>query len=86
LSRSQAELLSDRIARHEWRNRFKIMLVKRLGPSLVPSEVVIPLARLGDVMTEIGSKVDQPVVKEGLVIRDGVNGEPEVVILGFIPL
>ncbi|MFC2016990.1 FAD-binding and (Fe-S)-binding domain-containing protein [Chloroflexota bacterium] len=81
----QAELLSERIAEHEWKNRFKIMIVKRLGPSLVPAEVVIPLARLGDVMTEIEDKVDQPVVKEGVVVREGANGEPEVVILGFIP-
>ncbi|MFC1928618.1 heterodisulfide reductase-related iron-sulfur binding cluster [Chloroflexota bacterium] len=81
----QAELLSKRIAEHEWKNRFKIMIVKRLGPSLVPAEVVIPLARLGDVMAEIEDKVDQPVVKEGVVVREGAIGEPEVVILGFIP-
>jgi Fe-S oxidoreductase/FAD/FMN-containing dehydrogenase len=81
----QAEVLSDRIAEHEWKNRFKIMLVKRLGPSLVPAEVVIPLSELGNVMAEIEDKVDQPVVKEGVVIKDGVNGKPEVVILGFIP-
>jgi Fe-S oxidoreductase/FAD/FMN-containing dehydrogenase len=81
----QAELLSERIAEHEWKNRFKIMLVKRLGPSLVPAEVVIPLSELGNVMDEIENKVDQPVVKEGVVIRESSNGKPEVVILGFIP-
>jgi Fe-S oxidoreductase/FAD/FMN-containing dehydrogenase len=81
----QAELLSDRIAEHEWQNRFKIMLVKRLGPSLVPAEVVIPLSALGSVMAEIQNKVDQPVVKEGVVVREGAGGQPEVVILGFIP-
>jgi Fe-S oxidoreductase/FAD/FMN-containing dehydrogenase len=81
----QAEMLSDRVARHEWQNRFKMMLVKRLGPSLVPAEVVIPLSSLGSVMEEIQFKVDQPVVKEGLVIRNGADGKPEVVILGFIP-
>jgi Fe-S oxidoreductase/FAD/FMN-containing dehydrogenase len=81
----QAEMLSERIANHEWKNRFKIMIVKRLGPSLVPAEVVIPLASLGDVMAEIENKVDQPVVKEGVVVREGADGEPEVVILGFIP-
>ncbi len=81
----QAELLSERIAQHEWKNRFKIMIVKRLGPSLVPAEVVIPLSSLGDVMTEIERKVHQPVVKEGVIIREGSGGKPEVVILGFIP-
>ena len=81
----QAEILSDRIARHEWEHRFKLMIVKRLGPSLVPSEVIVPLNTLGSFMEEIERKVDQPVVKEGVVIKNGQNGEPEVVILGFIP-
>jgi Fe-S oxidoreductase/FAD/FMN-containing dehydrogenase len=81
----KAELLSEEIASHEWENRFKIMLVKRLGPSLVPAEVVVPLSSLGKVMKEIEEKVGQPVVKEGVVIRQGKNGQPEVVILGFIP-
>lgn len=81
----QAELLSERIARHEWENRFKLMIVKRLGPSLVPAEVVVPLSSLGDMMKEIESKVGQPIVKEGVVVAQGANGQPEVVILGFIP-
>lgn len=80
-----AEILSERIARHEWENRFKLMVVKRLGPSLVPAEVIIPLSGLSNVMGEIERKIDQPVVKEGVVIRKGINGKPEVVILGFIP-
>jgi Fe-S oxidoreductase/FAD/FMN-containing dehydrogenase len=81
----QAEVLSERIAQHEWKHRFKLMIVKRLGPSLVPAEVVIPLAAMGDVMVEIERKVDQPIVKEGVIIREGKGGRPEVVILGFIP-
>ncbi len=81
----QAEILSERIAHHEWEHRFKLMIVKRLGPSLVPSEVIVPLNQLGNVMTEIERKVDQPVVKEGVVIQKGPDGNPEVVILGFIP-
>src|SRR5574341_720787 len=81
----EAEILSDRIARHEWEHRFKLMVVKRLGPSLVPAEVIVPLSSLGDVMGEIERRVDQPIVKEGVMIRTGANGEPEAVILGFIP-
>lgn len=81
----QAEILPQRIADHEWEHRFKLMVVKRLGPSLVPSEVVVPLDTLGDVMEEIERKVDQPVVKEGVIIKQGAHGKPEVVILGFIP-
>jgi Fe-S oxidoreductase/FAD/FMN-containing dehydrogenase len=81
----QAEILSDRIARHEWKNRFKLMVVKRLGPSLVPAEVVIPLSALGDFMSEVEHKINQPIVKEGVIIRKTTSGKPEVVILGFIP-
>jgi Fe-S oxidoreductase/FAD/FMN-containing dehydrogenase len=79
------ESLSQEIAQDEWKNRFKLMRVKRLGPSLVPAEVVIPLSALADTMMEIEQKVKQPLVKEGVVIRQGTNGQPEVVILGFIP-
>jgi Fe-S oxidoreductase/FAD/FMN-containing dehydrogenase len=81
----QAEILSDEIARHEWQNRFRFMIVKRLGPSLVPAEIVIPLSQLGQAMKEMEARITQPVVKEGVVIRQGMNGEPEVVVLGFIP-
>jgi Fe-S oxidoreductase/FAD/FMN-containing dehydrogenase len=81
----QGEILTDRIAQHEWEHRFKLMVVKRLGPSLVPAEVIVPLGSLGDVMAEIEQKVDQPVVKEGVIIKNGSNGRPEAVILGFIP-
>jgi len=80
-----ADIISDKIAEHEWENRFKLMVVKRLGPSLVPVEVIIPLSKLGDVMAQIEYKVSQPIVKEGVIIRNSINGEPEVVILGFIP-
>ncbi|MDH7478545.1 MAG: FAD-binding and (Fe-S)-binding domain-containing protein, partial [Syntrophomonadaceae bacterium] len=85
VGRCQAEILSEKIARHEWANRFRLMVVKRLGPSLVPAEVVVPLSRLGDMLTETESRISQPLVKEGLVLKAGAGGVPEVVLLGFIP-
>jgi Fe-S oxidoreductase/FAD/FMN-containing dehydrogenase len=85
VKRCEAEILSERIALHEWEHRFKLMVVKRLGPSLVPAEVIVPLSSLGDVMAEIERKVDQPVVKEAVILREGRGKKPEVVILGFIP-
>jgi Fe-S oxidoreductase/FAD/FMN-containing dehydrogenase len=85
LKRGERELLDDGIARHEWDNRFRLMLVKRLGPSLVPSEVVVPLSALGETLAEIEKTVRQPLVKEGIVIREGREGKPEAVLLGFIP-
>ncbi len=47
LAAHEATRLSDEIAQHEWEHRFKFMVVKRLGPSLVPTEVVVPLASSG---------------------------------------
>ena len=77
--------LDAHIAAHEWDNRFKIMQVKRLGPSLVPAEFVLPVETLADAFTEIKAKITQPVVKEGIIVRDQNGGKPQVVILGFIP-
>jgi len=85
IEQHQGEMLSQEIADHEWKERYKLMVVKRLGPSLVPAEVVVPLENFDQVMTEIEDRVKQPVVKEGVIIKHGRNGQPEVVILGFIP-
>lgn len=81
----EAEILPDKVAQHEWKHRFKLMVVKRLGPSLVPAEVVIPLASFGKFMKKVENTIRQPVVKEGVVIKKTPSGKPEVVILGFIP-
>jgi len=81
----EGEILNDRIAQHEWQDRFKLMLVKRLGPNLIPVEFVVRLSALAEVMEEIALKVHQPVIREGIVIREGVDGKPEVTVLGFIP-
>ena len=85
LASLKGTLLDDHIAQHEWSNRFNIMMVKRLGPSLVPAEVVVPLETLPNFLSDIHNKIDQPIVKEGIIIKNGKNGKPEVVILGFIP-
>ncbi len=85
VKRCEGEILRQEIADHEWENRFKLMVVKRLGPSLVPAEVVVPLDKMGDVLEDIENQVNQPVVKEGVIIKKGRDGKPEAVLLGFIP-
>ena len=35
--------LSKDAAEHEWEERFKPMRFKRIGPSIIPTEVVVPL-------------------------------------------
>ncbi len=77
--------LSREVAEHEWENRSKLMIVKRLGPSLIPAEVVVPLDSLATVLKEAWDKIHLPFVKEGVLVRRGRDGRPEVVLLGFIP-
>lgn len=67
-------------AEHEWEQRFAPMRLKRVGPSIIPTEVVVPLAELPAVLAEIDAKIGQPFVLEGMVGK-GDN----VVLLGFIP-
>jgi Fe-S oxidoreductase/FAD/FMN-containing dehydrogenase len=85
IERFKGSRLPDDIARHEWENRFKIMVIKRLGPSLVPAEIVVPLSKLGKMMAELERVVKQPMGKEGIIVRKEGNGEPEAIILGLIP-
>ena len=85
LASYEAQRLSDEIAQHEWEHRFKFMVVKRLGPSLVPSEVIVPLGELGEALSDVEAVIDHPIVKEGVIVGHGRDGKPEAVILGFIP-
>jgi Fe-S oxidoreductase/FAD/FMN-containing dehydrogenase len=67
-------------AEHEWELRFAPMRLKRVGPSIVPTEVVVPLAELGAVLGDIDDRVKQPFVLEGMLGKGD-----KVVLLGFIP-
>jgi Fe-S oxidoreductase/FAD/FMN-containing dehydrogenase len=67
-------------AEHEWEQRFAPMRLKRIGPSIVPTEVIVPLAEMPAVLDEIGAKITQPFVLEGMAGKGD-----KVVLLGFIP-
>ncbi len=82
--RAGARRVGDDLAEQEWRDRFRIMRVKRLGPSLVPAEVVVPLDALQATLEELAAKIHQPLVIEGIAVQ-GDAAKPEVVLLGFIP-
>jgi Fe-S oxidoreductase/FAD/FMN-containing dehydrogenase len=77
---SGGERLPAAIARHEWDERFKPMRLKRLGPSVVPAEVVVPLASLSEVLEDLARRIKAPLAIEGMSVRG-----KEVVLLGFIP-
>jgi FAD/FMN-containing dehydrogenase len=74
------ERLPAAIARHEWDQRFKPMRLKRLGPSVVPAEVVVALGTLPEVLRDFARNIKAPLAIEGM----SVHGQ-EVVLLGFIP-
>ena len=73
------EMLDDAIAQHEWAERFNIMHVKRLGPSIVPAEVVVPAEKLGSMLAGVEERIKLPMAIEGMV-----SGAGDVTLLGFI--
>ena len=70
--------LPAEVAEHEWELRFSPMRIKRIGPSLIPTEVVVPTGELGAALEDIDRDVDLPIVIEGV----GVSGD-EFVLLGL---
>jgi len=72
--------LDAQAAEHEWEQRFAPMRLKRMGPSIVPTEVIVPLAEMPAVLSEIDVKINQPFILEGMVGKGD-----KVVLLGFIP-
>lgn len=74
------EVLSEEIAAHEWEERFNPMKIKRLGPSLVPAEVVIPLNSMFSVLSEIEHHLKLPYLIEGTAVSNR-----EIVLLVLIP-
>ncbi len=75
-----AERLADEIAEHEWQERFHPMKAKRISPSLIPAEVVVPVEKLGTVLQDFAKRIKLPLLVEGFAVKDG-----EIVLLGFIP-
>ena len=53
VERHNGTLESEETARHEWDERFYPMRIKRLGPSLAPSEVYVPVERLGEFLVHM---------------------------------
>jgi Fe-S oxidoreductase/FAD/FMN-containing dehydrogenase len=82
VSRHGGEWLPEGMAHHEWEERFKIMSIKRLGPSLIPTEMVIPLVNLNEALADIEGSIHQPLVIEGMMAG---GDEPQAILLGFIP-
>jgi Fe-S oxidoreductase/FAD/FMN-containing dehydrogenase len=80
VSAAGGHFVHHEIAQDEWDNRFNLMHGKRLGPSVAPAEVVVPLSGLARTLEGIEERITLPMLSEGMV--DGVNGE--ATLLGFI--
>ena len=70
---------SDEIGEHEWQERFYPLRVKRLGPSIAPSEVYVPLEKLGDFIAH----VDKHFKGEKLALEGAVTNNKEVAVLAW---
>ncbi|MFQ6051709.1 MAG: FAD-binding oxidoreductase [Candidatus Hydrothermarchaeota archaeon] len=73
------EIVSGEISKEEWEERFYPMRLKRLGPSIIPSEALVPLERLGEALEAIEKETKGMYIgAEGQVIS-----EREAAILAF---
>ena len=66
------------LANYLWSERYYIMREKRLGPSLIPSEAILPVEALHKVCKEAREKIKH------LSLEGSMSGKNEVVLLGFV--
>jgi len=70
----RGELIDDGLAKSEWNERFHTMRLKALGPSMIPSEVVVPLEKLLTLTRSL----------DGLALHGSLTSKgQEVVLLTF---
>ena len=73
------EVLSEEMAKFEWDERFYPMRLKALGPSMIPSEVVISTDKLSTLASEVTRKI-KGIAWNGTL----VNGGKETSVLTYI--
>jgi Fe-S oxidoreductase/FAD/FMN-containing dehydrogenase len=66
------------LANYLWSERYYIMREKRLGPSLIPSEAILPVEALHKVCKEAQEQIQH------LSLEGSMSGKNEVVLLGFV--
>jgi len=72
------QMLPGESAAHAWANRCYPMRIKKLGPSIVPGECLVPLANLPAALAEMEAKIP------GLLIEGNMASPDKMVLLGFI--
>ncbi|MFC1992929.1 FAD-binding and (Fe-S)-binding domain-containing protein [Chloroflexota bacterium] len=72
------EVLDDELARFEWGERFYPTRLKALGPSVIPSEVLIPTEKLQQLVKEMKTKI------KGLTFNGTlINNAAETVVMSY---
>ncbi|HHY26009.1 MAG TPA: FAD-binding oxidoreductase [Desulfitobacterium dehalogenans] len=72
-------VMRDKLAEEEWREKFYPMRFKKLGPTFVASEVVLPIGKLAQFVSEVEEKYKGDFAMEGTMVGVG-----EISLLGFM--
>lgn len=79
----QGRLSGRKISEMLWEERYEILKIKKLAPSLISSKVAIPLLSLRDAIEEAG-RIKHPMLMEGVILQEH-DKCARAVLLGFIP-
>lgn len=72
VDRWSGKVEAEEVASHAWDERFYPMRIKRLGPSLAPSEVYVPIDNLGEFLAHFESHFSsEKFATEGAVDNEG---------------
>ncbi len=66
---SKIKLLSPDIIKEEWEKRFTSLRIKRLGPSIMPCEVVIPQDKFHTFIKLVQKKFNEPIAWESHFVK-----------------
>jgi Fe-S oxidoreductase/FAD/FMN-containing dehydrogenase len=76
---NQGTVLTEELSFKEWEERFYPMSFKKLGPSLVASESIVPVEKLDEFINRIKGKYGKEVAIEGFMV-----GSDKVTLLSFV--
>ncbi|PNX52671.1 MAG: hypothetical protein BV458_08400 [Thermoplasmata archaeon M9B2D] len=81
VSRYSGSVESKEVSEHEWSERFYPMRIKRLGPSLAPSEVYVPLENLDGYLNHMNKHFRN----ENFALEGAITDRGEVAVLTWFP-
>lgn len=76
---NNGEIMREKLAVEEWDDKFYPMRFKKLGPTLVASEVIVPIKEVASFVGEIERKFKGEFALEGTMV-----GKDNISILGFM--